>query len=152
MLDYRPIFERAVERVQKQAEKDRHWLIDMVPVVRHAVAALLQVDAFDAAHGDSIDVSPAPWHRCVTIRLRELLSFYDVGPLLRALEHRGFRQRDGSPRDDVSQGRRSYSLYNDRYQSIDLDAYLATDQVPECEIIEVTEVRVKQEYLCKELT
>lgn len=151
MLDYREVFDRAAERVRDKAEKDRCWLIDMISVVKDSIAALIEVDAFDRDnHGDSIEVSPEGWSRCVTIKLRELLSFNDVAPLLAALQDRGFHQNDDGPRDHVKQGLRSYNLWNDRYQCVELDAYLATDQVPECHVITVTKVTHVDEFVCED--
>lgn len=151
MLDYRQVFDRAVERVQDKAEKDRCWAIDMVAVVKDAIAALTEVDAFDRDnHGDSLTLDPEGWSRCVTIKLRELLSFNDMAPLLFVLGRMGYHESDDGPRDHVKQGMRCWTLWNDRYQSIELDAYLDTAQVPECHVITVTKVTHVDEFVCEE--
>jgi hypothetical protein len=142
------LFQAGVTKLQKRAEQDRHWMIDMIKVLSDACAALNETQTFDSDHGDSIELDPASWTRAVQIEIRELRSFAELTPLIRAIEARGYHI--GDKRDNAKYGARTYTIWaDDTYQSIDLTGRLTSEVVPECEVIEVTEVSVKQQFVCE---
>jgi len=148
-LNARDILGTAITKLQTRAERDRCWLIDMMETLGDAIAALDETQTFDRDHGDSIELDPAGWSRAVVITIRELLSLTEVAPLVQALVARGWDVSD--KHDNTKAGSRTYNFYNDHYKSIQLDAYLSSDEKPACQIITVTKVTHVQEYLCEEL-